>query len=87
MSTRSALAPDKHVRFADSTLALAGWVRSQVDTPKTIDELWTLARRRERGQSWTRRARFEDVATAVVVLFALGEVKEAGDDRVVRGRR
>lgn len=86
MSTPTALMPEKHVRFADSTLAVAGWARQQLGRPRTLDELLTHAHREaNRGShGWLKRVRFEDLVYASTLLFALGDIERGAEDRLVR---
>jgi hypothetical protein len=73
MIIQNALLPHKHVRFCDSILALAGYLRQLLVEPRTIDELWTLVDRDNSG--WPARPSFSHIVLAVDVLFAIGQVK------------
>lgn len=97
ISIRTALAPEKHVRFSQSGLAVAGWARQHLDSPRTLDELWALAqrsqtrttafRRKTTNQAWAASFRFDDLVYAILLLFALGEVTMTEADRVKRVSR
>ena len=80
MTSRSALLPHKHVRFCDSLLALAGYVRTLLSQPRTIDELWTLTGGVD--THWPTRPTFNQLMLAVDVLFALSELRMSSDGRL-----
>jgi hypothetical protein len=77
-----AVSPHEHLAFADSLLGLAGWVRAQLDEPRTLDELFAMLSRDDSG--WPRRPSFEQVALAVTLLAAIRAVRLGNEDRVVR---
>ena len=80
MSIQTAILPHKHVRFCDSMLALAGFLRQLLEEPRTIDELWSLMSRDNSG--WTVQPTFTPLVLAVNILFAIGQVEEAPNGRV-----
>jgi hypothetical protein len=80
MTSRSALLPHKHVRFCDSLLALAGYVRTLLNQPRTIDELWTLMGSAD--AHWPTHPTFNQLMLAVDVLFALSELQMLSDGRL-----
>jgi hypothetical protein len=67
MTSQLALLPNKHVRFCDSLLGLAGHVRVLLSQPRTVDELWTL-------MESDMRPRFEYLLLSIDVLFALKQL-------------
>lgn len=77
-----AVSPHEHVGFADSLLGLAGWVRAQLDAPRTLDELFAALERRDNG--WPRRPSFEQLVLAVTLLAAIGAARLAHEDRIER---
>jgi hypothetical protein len=72
MTSQLALLPNKHVRFCDSLLGLAGHVRVLLSQPRTVDELWTLME--SDNSSWPMRPRFEYLLLSIDVLFALKQL-------------
>lgn len=80
MNIQTALLPHKHVRFCDSILALAGFLRQFLEEPRTIDELWSLIDRDNSG--WPVRPTFTHLVLAVNILFAIGQVEEMSNGRV-----
>ncbi|MCX7693191.1 hypothetical protein LCC91_07980 [Tepidimonas taiwanensis] len=77
-----AVAPHEHLGFADSLIGLAGWLRTRLDAPRTLDELYAMLSQEESG--WPRRPSFEQVALAVTLLFAIGVARFAHEDRIER---
>lgn len=80
MSIQTVILPHKHVRFCDSIIGLAGFLRHLLEEPRTIDELWALLDRENSG--WPVRPTFTNLVLAVDILFAIGEAKEAPNGRV-----
>lgn len=77
-----AVAPHEHLRFADSLVGLAGYIRTLLtDGERTLDELYAALSRE--NSDWPARPPFEQVALAVTLLFAIGAVQCAhGSDRI-----
>ncbi|XOF33102.1 MAG: ABC-three component system middle component 6 [Candidatus Electrothrix sp. YB6] len=73
MNIQMILAPHKHVRFCDSLVGLAGFLRGLLSQPRTLDELWSLIDRDNSG--WLSRPPFEHLILAVDILFALQQIE------------
>jgi hypothetical protein len=57
-------------------VGVAGYVRSILKLKScTLDELWSHATSND--HRWPTRPSFEHVTIAVIILFALGEVRES----------
>lgn len=82
MNIRTALLPHKHVRFSESTVALAGLVRELLTEARTVDELWVLID--QKRTEWPAKPSFTDIILAVDVLFAIKQVKAVSEGRVGR---
>lgn len=78
---RLAVAPHDHVRFCDSVVGLAGKIRSVIGAPMTLDELQNLLNRNDSG--WPGQVDFEKITLAVTLLYAIGAVVPAENDRIV----
>lgn len=74
MNIRSQLLPHKHIRFSESLIGLAGFVRQLLKEPRSIDELWEILNQDKSG--WLYKPTFDQVVIAVVILFALGQLIE-----------
>jgi len=82
MNTHSQLIPHKHLRFTDSLIGLAGFIRSQLNEPHTPDELWTLLDRDNSG--WLAKPTFEQLILSIDILFALKQIKLTRSGQVAR---
>lgn len=41
MNIQTMLLPHKHIRFSNSLVAIAGYIRTIIDEPISVDELWS----------------------------------------------
>ncbi len=80
MSIRTALIPSKHVRLSDSIIGLSGYLRPLLSDPRTLDELWVQIDSDSSG--WNSRPSFPNMVLAVEILYAIGLIKSAGEDRL-----
>ncbi|GIX27750.1 MAG: hypothetical protein KatS3mg123_1631 [Burkholderiales bacterium] len=78
-----AVAPHEQVRFADSLIGLAGWMRARLaDGPHTLDEL--MAQFEGGRAGWPAKPDFTQLALAAATLFAIGAVRLGEADRLER---
>ncbi|MBT8420683.1 MAG: hypothetical protein KJO08_07465, partial [Gammaproteobacteria bacterium] len=82
MNTQTALLPHKHVRFSESIIALAGFIRNTLVEPRTIDELWSDITRP--STPWPAKPSFIHLILAVDVLFAIHQIETAPGGRIRR---
>ena len=84
MSTniQTILIPHKHVRFCESLIGLAGFLRGLLDEPRTLDELWALVDRDNSG--WLNRPSFYNMVLAINILFALKQIELTSSNRIRR---
>lgn len=76
-----AVAPHDHLRFSDSLVGLAGYVRTLLqDGSRTLDELLALLDRQD--SSWPAKPSMSDLALAVTLLYAIGAARLGEEDRV-----
>lgn len=80
MNIQTALLPHKHVRFCESTIAVAGRIRRLLVQPRNVDELWAMIS--NNADDWPSLPSFTQVVLALDVLYAIGEVEATGDGRV-----
>lgn len=73
MNIQAALIPHKHVRFCDSIVAIAGFIRTLLIEPRTIDELWTIITQPNSG--WLTQPPFEYLVYAIDTLFSLKQIE------------
>lgn len=83
MSIPIPLIPHKHIRFSESILLLAGFVRTHIlDRPQTLDELWTRLQSLRKDHVWLDDVSFSRLVLAVDVLFAIGQIDSIKDDYI-----
>jgi hypothetical protein len=80
MNIQTALLPHKHVRFSESTLALAGRIRMLLVQPRSVDELWSMVS--HNADRWPSVSSFTQLVLALDVLYAIGQVNATVDGRV-----
>ena len=81
LKIQTALIPQKHISFSGSLVGVAAYVRSMLKVRScTLDELWIQVAKNERH--WPARPSFEQVTIAVIILFALGEVRESTNGKL-----
>jgi hypothetical protein len=80
MNIPAQLLPHKHIRFCESLIGLAGYVRQLLNAPLTIDELYSLLNNTE--SAWLYKPSFEQLVSAVVILFAIGQIIETDNNKL-----
>jgi len=85
MNIQTALIPHKHVRFCDSIVGLAGFIRTLLVEPRTVDELWTLMS--YDNSPWPSRPPLEYLIYAIDTLFALKLVEMIDNTGRIRLRQ
>jgi hypothetical protein len=71
--------------FCDSITALAGYVRTLLATPRTVDELWADIDRD--ASQWPGRPPYDHLVYALDTLFALKQIVMLDDGRRIGLRR
>lgn len=79
MKIQTALLPHKHIKFSDSIIALAGFVRTLLEEPKSIDDLWI-----ETANQWVTKVTFTHLVLAIDVLFAIKQIESISNGRLIR---
>lgn len=82
MKIQAALLPHKHIKFSDSIIALAGFARSLLDQPKSIDELWVEIMKN--ANQWVTKVTFTHLVLAIDVLFAIKQIESISNGRLIR---
>lgn len=80
MTILTALLPHKHIRFADSLLALAGIIREKVKEPKSIDEILTML---DSKKTLATKIDITQISFALIILFSIQQINIAPEGRVV----
>jgi hypothetical protein len=83
MSRLGALIPHKHVRFCESLLGLAGYIRGVLDTESmTIDGLYTFLHSPQ--STWLVKPDFTEVILALDILLILKQIELTGENHIQR---
>lgn len=82
MSHLLALMPHKHVRFCESLLGLAGYIRTVLMEPMTIDGLYNFLNSSQ--SAWSIRPNFTEVVLAIDILLILKQVILVGENHIQR---
>jgi hypothetical protein len=80
MNIPAQLLPHKHIRFCESLIGLAGCIRQLLDKPRTVDDLYSILN--GSNSVWLYKPSFEQVVTAVVILFAIGQIAETDNNQL-----
>lgn len=72
MNTQTMLLPHKHVRFSNSLVAIAGYVRTIIDEPTSIDELWLKVEQRKNTE--LIKPSFTQFIFAIDILFCIKQI-------------
>jgi hypothetical protein len=80
MNIPAQLLPHKHIRFCESLIGLAGYIRQLLNNPLTIDELYSLLNSQD--SIWLYKPSFEQLVSAVVILFAIGQIIETDNNKL-----
>jgi hypothetical protein len=78
------LLPDKHVTLAESILGLGAFLLSQLDSPKTIDQLSHTVKVGWERQSMPAIHGYDSVLLAVLFLYSIGVVDSSETGAVRR---
>lgn len=68
------LLPEKHVRVSESLVAVAAFVLSWLERPKSIDELWVQYERAAATGEFPTRHSFDNIVLAIDFLYMIGAV-------------
>ncbi len=83
MKTHIALLPHSHIKFCESIIALAGFVRKLLEAaPKNVDELWVEITKNT--NQWFAKVSFTHLILAIDVLFAIKQIESLSDGRFKR---
>lgn len=84
MSIPVPVIPHKHIRFSESLLLLAGFVRTHLlDRPQTLDELWARLHSMRKDYDWLASVSFSGLVLAIDILFAIGQIESIKDDYII----
>lgn len=70
--------PTKHINFSQSLLGLGAYILSQLDSPKSVDELWSLYSVDYKNHAYFAKHSFDNLVITLIFLFSIGSIIEKG---------
>lgn len=68
--------PTKHINFSQSLLGLGSYLLSQLQSPKSIDELWEAYNNDYKNNVYLAKHSFDNLVMTLIFLFGVGSVIE-----------
>ncbi len=68
--------PTKHINFSQSLLGLGAYLLSQLQSPKSIDELWEEYNNDYKNNVYLAKHSFDNLVMTLIFLFGVGSVIE-----------
>ena len=68
--------PTKHINFSQSLLGLGSYVLSQLQSPKSIDELWEKYEVDYENKIYLAKHSFDNLIMTLLFLYSIGSVSE-----------
>lgn len=75
--------PTKHINFSQSLLGLGSYVLSQLQSPKSIDELWEKYKADYENKIYLDRHSFENLIMTLLFLYSIGSIAEEEEEEGV----
>jgi hypothetical protein len=75
--------PDKHVKLSESFLGLGSYVIKQLDSPKTIDQIWKNLSAAQQINDFPSYHSFENLVLTLDMLYGLGIIEENDKGKLV----
>jgi hypothetical protein len=68
--------PTKHINFSQSLLGLGSYVLLQLQSPKSIDELWKKYETDYENKIYLAKHSFDNLIMTLLFLYSIGSVIE-----------
>jgi len=68
--------PTKHINFSQSLLGLGAYVLSQLQSSKSIDELWEAYKIDYKNNIYLAHHSFDNLVMTLIFLYSIGSVAE-----------
>lgn len=81
MNTQTMLLPHKHIRFSNSLVAIAGYIRTIIDEPISIDELWIKVEQRKNTE--LIKPSFTQLIFSIDILFCIKQIIVDEEGRII----
>lgn len=70
------LVPAKHINFSESLLGFGSYLLSNLDKPKTIDEIWNQYLSDVEKKLYFSNHSFDNLMLTIIFLFSIGSISE-----------
>lgn len=68
--------PTKHTNFSESLLGFGSYILTQLESPKSIDSLWSKYQRDYNEKLYYATHSFDNLLLTIVFLYSIGVVEE-----------
>ena len=68
--------PTKHINFSQSLLGLGAYILSQLQSPKSIDDLWDAYKVDHKNNVYLAKHSFDNLVMTLIFLYSIGSVAE-----------
>ena len=68
--------PSKHINFSQSLLGLGAFVLSQLESPKTMDELWGNYLSAYQNKDYPAKQSFDNLMMTLLFLYSIDSIIE-----------
>lgn len=68
--------PTKHTNFSESLLGFGGYILTQLESPSSIDDLWTKLQADYKNEIYFAKQSFDNLLLTIVFLFSIGAIYE-----------
>jgi hypothetical protein len=68
--------PSKHINFSQSLLGLGAFILSQLESPKTVDELWENYLSAYQNKDYPAKQSFDNLIMTLLFLYSIDRIIE-----------
>jgi hypothetical protein len=76
------LLPEKHIKLSESILGLGAFVLQDLETPKTIDNIWKDFEKVNNSPQFPAYHGFDNLVLALDFLFSIGAISQLSDGKI-----
>jgi hypothetical protein len=70
------IVPTKHTNFSESLLGFGSYILAQLESPKSIDSLWSNYQKDYNKKLYYAKHSFDNLLLTIVFLYSVGVVEE-----------
>ena len=70
------LLPTKHINFSESLLGFGSYILNNLDTPKTVDELWKRYKTDIDNGLYFAKHSFDNLVLTLLFLYSIDAISE-----------